>query len=101
MANWYARAIDQLEKIGDGFSASNKLREIAVDYAKRHPKAFFEAAIYGPDRKWEKECIDLVKSDRLASAIKLRRDKTGESLKDAKFWCDQYNQIKTYGDSAQ
>ena len=93
MANWYAQAIDQLERIGDGFSDSKKLREIAVDYAKRHPKAFFQAASYGSERKWEKQCIELVNAGNLVNAIKLRREKTGESLKDAKYWCDQHKRV--------
>jgi len=77
--NYYAQAIDQLEKI----ESEVQLRAIVVEFAKKHPKAFLNAA--GEiTTDWKVEARKLYVSGNKISAIKHCRSLTGMSLMDAK-----------------
>jgi len=73
--NYYARAIDILTKPDIDF------RAMVIEIAKRHPKAVCEVAVF---ETWEKECLPLIHAEKKIHAVKVCRDLTGMSLKDAK-----------------
>ena len=77
--NYYAQAIDQLEKI----EGEVQLREIVVEFAKRHPKAFIDAA-KSVTTDWKVEARKLYVSGNKISAIKHCHNLTGMSLHEAK-----------------
>jgi ribosomal protein L7/L12 len=77
--NYYAQAIDQLEKI----EGEVQLRAIVVEFAKKHPKSFLNAA--GEiTTDWKVEARKLYLSGNKISAIKHCRSLTGMSLHEAK-----------------
>jgi ribosomal protein L7/L12 len=77
--NYYASVIDQLEQL----NGEAQLRSIAVDYAKRHPKAFLHA-VGEITTDWKVEARKLYVSGNKISAIKHCRSLTGMSLYEAK-----------------
>ena len=77
--NYYAQAIDQLEKI----EGEVQLRAIVVEFAKKHPKAFLNAASE-ITTDWKVEARKLYVSGNKISAIKHCRSLTDMSLNEAK-----------------
>ena len=77
--NYYAKAIDVLESLEDG----KRMRAIVVAFAKRHPKAFLDAA-GGNTTDWKVEARRLYKTGHRVHAIKYCRELTGMGLMDAK-----------------
>ena len=81
--NWYARAIDLLAQEYDR-------AEVILEIAKRNPSVLVRAveAIYQRRREesapWRKEFGALVRQGQMVSAVKLHREKTGSTLKEAK-----------------
>ena len=77
--NYYAQAIDVLESLEDGKST----RAIVVEFAKRHPKAFIDAA-KSVTTDWKVEARKLYVSGNKISAIKHCHNLTGMRLHEAK-----------------
>ena len=77
--NYYAQAIDVLENLEDG----KRMRTIVVAFAKRHPKAFLNAA-GGNTSDWKVEARSLYIAGQKVPAIKYCREMTGFGLKEAK-----------------
>jgi ribosomal protein L7/L12 len=82
--NHYAEVIEILTTPDIDF------RAIAIEFGKRHPKMFMDAAklaqvgqTKGRD-SWEWKVIPALKADRKIEAIKICRNETGMSLKEAK-----------------
>ena len=88
MRNWYAEAV------GIVSAPRSDWAEIALEIAKRNPSVFVRAVEAVESRKqvaynpWESEFQSLVSGDgdikSMVAAIKLYREKTGASLKEAK-----------------
>ena len=77
--NYYAQAIDVLESLEDGKST----RAIVVEFAKRHPKAFIDAA-KSVITDWKVEARILYEAGHKVHAIKYCRELTGMGLHEAK-----------------
>jgi len=77
--NYYAQAIDQLEKI----EGEVQLRAIVVEFAKKHPKAFIDAA-KSVTTDWKVEARRLYESGQIVQSIKYCRELTGMGLMEAK-----------------
>ncbi len=84
--NWYARALDMLAQDCNGHDSD----EIVLEIAKRNPSVLVRAveAIGQRAREesapWRKEFSELVRQRQMVRAIKLHREKTGSTLKEAK-----------------
>lgn len=76
--NYYAKAIDIITNPETDF------RAIVIEIAKRHPKAVFEANHEQTVSGWEREVIPLLRTEKKIHAIKVCRERTGLTLKDAK-----------------
>ena len=81
--NWYARAMDLMVQEYDSV-------EVILEVAKRHPSVLVRS-IEAIDRRkreasepWRQEFSELVRNGQMVSAIKLHREKTGSTLKEAK-----------------
>lgn len=81
--NWYARAIDLMGRGCDSV-------EVILEVAKRHPSVLVRSieAINqrkrGASEPWRQEFSELVLNGQMVSAVKLHREKTGSTLKEAK-----------------
>ena len=84
--NWYARALDVLAQDCNDCDSD----KIVLEIAKRNPSVLVKAieAICQRGREerapWRKEFSELVRQGQMVRAIKLHRDKTGSTLKEAK-----------------
>jgi ribosomal protein L7/L12 len=82
--NYYEQVIEILTTPGIDF------RAIAIEFGKRHPKMFMDAAKLAQVAQkegyesWEWKIIPLLKADKKIGAIKVCREVTGMSLKEAK-----------------
>ena len=84
--NWYARAIDVLAQDCNDCDSD----QIVLEIAKRNPSVLVRAieAICQREReesepRWEK-FGELVRQGQMVRAVKLHREKTGSTLKEAK-----------------
>lgn len=77
-SSWYPKAI---ELISD---PSIDARAILFKIAARRPKAIVDAFDDGSKSRLIDECRSLMKAGELVAAVKLWRNSTGVSLKDAK-----------------
>ena len=75
--NWYAEAIDVVSEDKD-------FKRIVIEIAKSHPKCVVMAdtRVYG--KAWRERCRELYLNGDKIPAIKLWREKTKASLKEAK-----------------
>ena len=84
--NWYARALDVLAQDRNDYDSD----KIVLEIAKRNPSVLVKAieAICQPEREenhpWWEEFSELVRQGQVLKAIKLHREKTGSTLKEAK-----------------
>ena len=84
--NWYARALDVLARDCNDCDSD----QIVLEIAKRNPSVLVKAieAICQRERgespPWRKEFSELVRQGQMVRAIKLHREKTGSTLKEAK-----------------
>ena len=84
--NWYARALDVLAQDCNDCDSD----KIVLEIAKRNPSVLVKAieAICQREREesapWRKEFSELVRQGQWVKAIKLHREKTGSTLKEAK-----------------
>ena len=84
--NWYARALDVLAQDCNDCDSD----KIVLEIAKRNPSVLVKAieAICQREREesapWRKEFSDLVRQGQMVRSIKLHREKTGSTLKEAK-----------------
>ena len=84
--NWYARALDVLAQDCNDCDSD----QIVLEIAKRNPSVLVKAieAICQREREesepWRKEFSELVRQGQMVRAVKLHREKTGSSLKEAK-----------------
>ena len=84
--NWYARALDVLAQDCNDCDSD----KIVLEIAKRNPSVLVKAieAICqrerGENLTWWKEFSELVLKGQMVKAIKLHREKTGSTLKEAK-----------------
>ena len=84
--NWYARALDVLAQDCNDCDSD----KIVLEIAKRNPSVLVKAieAICQREREegqpWRKEFSELVRQGQMVRAIKLHREKTGRTLKEAK-----------------
>lgn len=85
---YYARAIDILMEGGINAKA------MVIAIAKKNPQLFCE--LYDscdPEAQeradLDRQLIALLSAGKIVEAIKLRRSKTGEGLKEAKGYCDE------------
>ena len=84
--NWYARALDVLAQDCNDCDSD----KIVLEIAKRHPSVLVRAveAIYQRKREesapLRKEFSELVRQGQMVRAVKLHREKTGSTLKEAK-----------------
>ena len=84
--NWYARALDVLAQDCNDCDSD----KIVLEIAKRNPSVLVKAieAICQREREesapWRKEFSELVRQGQGVKAIKLHREKTGSTLKEAK-----------------
>ena len=82
--NWYARAMDLMVQSG------HDRVEVILEVAKRHPSVLVRAIEAIDKRKreasepWQQEFSELVRNGQMVSAVKLHREKTGSTLKEAK-----------------
>ena len=85
--NWHARALDVLAQDYNDSCDSDK---IVLEIAKRNPSVLVKAieAICQREREenhpWWEEFSDLVRQGQMVRAVKLHREKTGSTLKEAK-----------------
>ena len=84
--NWYARALDVLAQDCNDCDSD----QIVLEIAKRNPSVLVKAieAICqrerGESAPWRKEFSELVRQGQMVRAVKLHREKTGSTLKEAK-----------------
>ena len=84
--NWYARALDVLAQDCNDCDSD----QIVLEIAKRNPSVLVRAieAICqrerGESHPWWEEFGELVRQGQMVKAIKLHREKTGSTLKEAK-----------------
>lgn len=84
--NWYARALDVLAQDCNDCDSD----KIVLEIAKRNPSVLVKAieAICQREREesapWRKEFREYVRQGQMMKAIKLHREKTGSTLKEAK-----------------
>lgn len=84
--NWYARALDVLAQDCNDCDSD----KIVLGIAKRNAPALVKAieAICQREREesalWRKEFSELVRQGKGVKAVKLHREKTGSTLKEAK-----------------
>lgn len=84
--NWYARALDVLAQDRNDCDSD----KIVLEVAKRNPSVLVKAieAICQREREesapWRKEFSELVRQEQMVRAVKLYREKTGSTLKEAK-----------------
>ena len=84
--NWYARALDVLAQDCNDCDSD----KIVLEIAKRNPSVLVKAieAICqrerGESHPWWEEFSELVRQGQMVRAIKLHREKTGSTLKEAK-----------------
>ena len=85
--NWYARALDVLAQDCNDCDSD----KIVLEIAKRNPSVLVKAieAICQRERgeshpSWLEEFSEYVRQGRMVRAIKLHREKTGSTLKEAK-----------------
>ena len=84
--NWYARALDVLAQDCNDCDSD----QIVLEIAKRNPSVLVKAveAICqrerGESHPWLKEFSELVRQGQMVKAVKLHREKTGITLKEAK-----------------
>lgn len=84
--NWYARALDVLAQDCNDCDSD----KIVLEIAKRNPSVLVKAieAICQRERgespPWWKEFSELVRRRQIVSAVKLHREKTGSTVKEAK-----------------
>jgi len=78
MNHFYAKAIDIL------VGSTVDYKAICIELAKQNPELFCDLAAPSRGNSWQKEVVDLVRSNQTVSAIKLCREKTGFGLKEAK-----------------
>ena len=84
--NWYARALDVLAQDCNDCDSD----QIVLEIAKRNPSVLVKAieAICqrerGESAPWRKEFSELVRHGQMVRAVKLHREKTGSTLKEAK-----------------
>jgi len=80
--NWYAKVIDVL-------NIEQDWKSVVFKIAKEHPKSVFMACDLKESQDWWKDVKQLIINDRFIDAVKLYRSKTGLSLKESKYACDQ------------
>ena len=84
--NWYARALDVLAQDCNDCDSD----QIVLEVAKRNPYVLVKAIEEmcqrerGESHPWWKEFSELVRQGQMVRAIKLHREKTGSTLKEAK-----------------
>ena len=84
--NWYARAIDVLAQDYNDCDSD----KIVLEIAKRNPSVLVRAveAIHQRERwesrPWWGKFSELVRQGQMVRAVKLHREKTGSTLKEAK-----------------
>ena len=84
--NWYARALDVLAQDCNDCDSD----KVVLEIAKRNPSVLVRAVEAIGRRKreesapWRKEFRELVRQGQMLRAIKLHREKTGSTLKEAK-----------------
>ena len=84
--NWYARAIEVLAQDCNDCDSD----KIVLEIAKRNPSVLVKAieAICQREREesapWRKEFSELVRQGQMVRAVKLHREKSGSTLKEAK-----------------
>ena len=84
--NWYAMALDVLAQDCNDCDSD----KIVLEIAKRNPSVLVKAieAICqrerGESAPWRKEFSELVRQGEMVRAVKLHREKTGSTLKEAK-----------------
>ena len=84
--NWYARVLDVLAQDCNDCDSD----KIVLEIAKRNPSVLVKAieAIRQREREesapWRKEFSELVRQGQMVRAVKLHREKTGSTLKEAK-----------------
>ena len=84
--NWYARALDVLAQDCNDCDSD----KIVLEIAKRNPYVLVKAIEEicqrerGESPPWWKEFSELVRQGQMVRAIKLHREKTGSTLKEAK-----------------
>lgn len=84
MSNHYKEAI-RLTQLETDWKA------VAIDYAQRHPADFCRAAKQHNTENWKREALA---AGSKIQCIKICREFTGLSLKDAKEWADANYQPK-------
>ena len=83
---WYARVLDVLAQD----CTNHNINEVVMEIAKRHPSVLVRAieAICqrerGESHPWWEEFSELVRQGQMVRAVKLHREKTGSTLKEAK-----------------
>jgi len=78
MNHFYAKAIDIL------VGSTVDYKAICIELAKQNPELFCNLAAPSRSNSWQKEVVDLVRSNQTVSATMLCREKTGFGLKEAK-----------------
>ena len=84
--NWYARVLDVLAQD----CTNHNINEVVMEIAKRHPSVLVRAVEAigqrerGESPPWWKEFSELVRQGQMVRAVKLHREKTGSTLKEAK-----------------
>ena len=83
--NYYAQTIDIIT------SNTLEYKKIVQEIAKTSPSVFVKAfqKVYPNIERDDLEYIELLKQGLKIQAIKLRREKTGEGLREAKSYIDQ------------
>ena len=84
--NWYARVLDVLAQDCNDYDSD----KIVLEIAKRNPSVLVKAieAICQRERwasrPWWEKFSELVRQGQMVRAVKLHREKTGSTLKEAK-----------------